>query len=730
MVSSNKKKRGQQRKAAKQQTTASTSAVSPENQLVVYTPNGTYIHPNHHTLTAMRFRLGSGSVTDILLKLTSDDVPTQGISWPNISLDQSGILSSTLHGFLKKCEDETFEALISNVGGDLKSPSLWIKVLLKAVELEPSCMGEIVKNIGPLIRCMCNDTKRLFFKSNKHWQEGILPFVQLVSDMVCNSTDWEVVKTLLKNEGLLASIIQWIFWDEHRPDLVDELSMEKCTGIADLGTAITVELLANAAYNPSAEDGQLLGRIGCVPIVSKDYNPHCRLSYMVELINFIKGNEMKEREREHLKILQSLLYTGDCIDKDVIMGVIDLGTNHAHDYDSAVAVAGLSAGILRKGSKDTPSDTRVAFAIRTGLLEMCLNLVDCFGGHGSFCDEDKLLYNHIESIFYIINDISLHQKTAKAIRSKRIVTEDKLVRLTDTITENDIATNDMSTAIIYNDKCKDLLDMARSILNLNGLYCCRCNKSLRKTEVKQCNGCGRMSYCSRACQREDWLNGHKLTCNKLCTNNNMGLFQGRLQPETVELPDSVRASTKLIELEVNVNMIQLKLFLDHSDVILNQAKALGTPLCDCGVLIDLRRCPPIIKTVKYAESRWSNKESFESSKSEENITRDKGHFESEEEKKGFEASRSKDNITCIYTSKTFFGDNALDQNGEVVQSIQMQRLFPHEWLTQKSNQISDGDKSKQIIGKQICQKAETVNNESYTKDDNLIGKHIGINREN
>lgn len=61
----------------------------------------------------------------------------------------------------------------------------------------------------------------------------------------------------------------------------------------------------------------------------------------------------------------------------------------------------------------------------------------------------------------------------------------------------------------------------------------------------------------------------------------------------------------------------------------------------------------------------------------------------------------------------------------------MQRLFPHEWLTQKSNQISDDDKSKQIIGKQIHQKAETVNNDSYTEDDNkkIRQTHIPIKKE-
>ena len=390
--------------------------------------------------------MGDNSTTEILTKLTSEDVPTNGICWPNISLDQSAVIAIVLHCFLGKCEDETLGKVV--VGGDLESPSLWIKVLSKAVELEPSCVGEISEKIGPLIRSMCNDMTRLFFKSNAHWKESIVPFVQLISDMIIFSTDWEVVNTLLKHEGLLASIIQWIFWDQDvRPDLVNELSVKKCTDITSIAKEVIGDLLKNAANNPSTEDRHLLGRIGCMPIVSKEYGPNCRISYMAELISFIKANEMKEKE--HLKILQSLLYAGDCIDKDVIMGIIDLGTNRLHDYESAVVVARLSGFMLWKRPNNEPCDTRVAAAIRTGLLDMCLNLVDRFGGHESFCDENKSLYKHIESIFCIINDISLHQKTAKAIRSKRIVTEDKLVRLADTITEKN--RNDMSTAIIYND---------------------------------------------------------------------------------------------------------------------------------------------------------------------------------------------------------------------------------------------------------------------------------------
>ena len=79
-------------------------------------------------------------------------------------------------------------------------------------------------------------------------------------------------------------------------------------------------------------------------------------------------------------------------------------------------------------------------------------------------------------------------------------------------------------------KCMELLDMVRSVLDLNGLYCCRCNKSLGKKDMKRCNGCNCMTYCSKACQKEDWLNGHNITCNKPYIDEQSGQFQGRMWP--------------------------------------------------------------------------------------------------------------------------------------------------------------------------------------------------------
>ena len=122
--------------------------------------------------------------------------------------------------FIDKCEDYTFDKVLADrsvlgpltrdaikSGGDLRelqSPSLWIKVLIRAAELEASCQVDIAVSIDPLVRCMGNDTERLFFKSNEHWKEGIESFACLVYNMMIINTDEDsrrqVIKAFLAND--------------------------------------------------------------------------------------------------------------------------------------------------------------------------------------------------------------------------------------------------------------------------------------------------------------------------------------------------------------------------------------------------------------------------------------------------------------------------------------------------------------------------------------------------
>ena len=90
-----------------------------------------------------------------------------------------GVLHAVF-GLSQRCEDETFDKVMADVGGDLNSPSTWIHVLIKASAKEPDCKMMIAQNIVSLVTTMSNDTERLFFKSSKHWKDSIGLFVELI----------------------------------------------------------------------------------------------------------------------------------------------------------------------------------------------------------------------------------------------------------------------------------------------------------------------------------------------------------------------------------------------------------------------------------------------------------------------------------------------------------------------------------------------------------------------
>jgi len=421
------------------------------------------------------------------------------------------------------------------------------------------------------------------------------------------------------------------------------LGSAACGVVVKFGRGITrllVHSIAAVIPNVPTKDMTLLEAIGATPIISKSYDPTCMISYVEGLIHQMKTNGF---DKSDLDSLNTISIAVDCVDKGLITETINLGLNLATEHTCAFSLALAMIPMMRQGAYMNPpygyvNDSRVAFAICAGLIEMYLCFIDRFGEHESFVDESfrgvgSSFYNMISLALRDIHSISLHQKTAKAIRSKSGSIKIELVRL------------QQNTSIARNMECNQLLEMVRSIL-VNGSYCCRCNKSLSKTEVKQCNGCHRMTYCSRSCQREDWLNGHKLTCCTSYKDERSGRFQGRILPESV--PENERANTKMKELETNLNMIQLKLFLDNSEIILAQAEALNIPLYDCDVKFDLRQCPPAIEVTKYTETL------------------------------GFDETRSKENIACIYMSPFYVGDSE--------EGLAMQRFFPHEWLVKRSDQ--------------------------------------------
>ena len=646
MVSSAKKKRGKQRKAAKENKIPSDGVMFYDKE------DGVMIHEEHKKQAVQFVRDCHGPITEML--------STHHVI--NLSLEQSGILSAVLH-FLKLCEYNPFDAVVNtNNNGNLQSPANWIRVVLNAVKYEPSSSMLIAKNIGPLVRCMCNDTTRLFFRSNKHWREGIGSFVSLMYNMIVLNyitiTDPKksvIVDTLLQqHEGLLTSIVQWEFWEDQRADIAEELSVlnnnakfDVCHNISVLGRSITTELIFH--FHHRGHSKEQIQMIGSIPLVSKEYDSTCIVSSVAGFIRRIKTDRWDEEDEDALLIMMS---NEDCIDKSVIREVIDLGLTFVDNHVNAEWILITTSGMVQQWLSfdqgcSKPDDTRVAFAIRSGLVEMCLNFIERFHEHEFFWEgEDSTstsIFKRIKFISEHIHEVSLHNKTAKAIKSKKDTIMKALVHL------------DQNKSIATNIHWKELFDMVMSILDMNGSYCCRCNKSLSKTEVKLCNGCGCMVYCSRACQTEDWLHGRSVTCCKIFTNETAGQFQGRYIPN--EVPENERAARKMKDLEINMNMVQLKLLLDNSEDILRQAEALDLPLYECVVCFDLCECPPTVVVEECGEN-----------------------FLNPEALKGFKKTRSKENITCDYYSYIINGE--LDEDGDVPR-VNMQRLFPLKWLTKK-----------------------------------------------
>ena len=530
---------------------------------------------------------------------------------------------------------------MTEMGGNLPNPVIWIYTLVQAAE-EPDCILQIVQNIGPLVRCMCADTICLFFKSNKYWAESILQFVLLVSTILQHK-EQEATEALLQYEGLLASIVQWGFWEEeYRPDIVGLLRLHfegrsvdsgsACRSIVSCGKGNIDNLLRDAYHRDgsvvSSEDAKKrMESIATTPIISKSYDSTCLVSYVSGLIRLTKVSG----DTESLAMILILVETCNCVDKEVITDVVDLGANFTNDCKSAEIVLIISrAMILYKTDvqRGHPNDTRTAFAIRAGLIEMVLGFIDRFG------EMELPIY---DVIFNFIHTVSLHKKSSKAISHRRSSIEKEVQRLKE------------------NTSCKKQFDMVKSILDLNGTYCCRCGESLDRMSTKECEDCNWMVYCSKACQKDDWFNGgHKLACNMRCKDATMGQFQGRYWPIETQ---STRTESMLEELAINVSKIQLKLFLDNADTILGQARSKGIPLGDCVVWFDTRACPTRVDTRVYSDEIL--------------------HGSSPSCLQGFEATRSEENITCLYCSSLFNGE--VDEDGHEP-NITMQKLYPHKWL--------------------------------------------------
>lgn len=161
-------------------------------------------------------RRGSGVPTWAITKRTSNSANDLRL---RRRLADAGILPAAL-GLLGRCADASFAEVLADVRGgttdgsrdQVASPSLWIDVLVECLygeDMRSEDLREprtlVAENIGPLVRCMIDDSRRELFGDNLFWHMSAGSFVSLLWNLV---TTRSTVSILLQYDGLADMVIQ------------------------------------------------------------------------------------------------------------------------------------------------------------------------------------------------------------------------------------------------------------------------------------------------------------------------------------------------------------------------------------------------------------------------------------------------------------------------------------------------------------------------------------------
>jgi hypothetical protein len=574
--------------------------------------------------------------------------------WFHLTLVNNGLVSVLL-GFLTQCVHEDFNDVVKKVKGNLRTPVDWIEILAH-LGLYEQCKVEIASGIQTVIRCLCDDSKRLFFKSNKYWHEAMPPFLTLVSNLLVPSEDKPsnaitvtVYSVLLQYEGFLESIVEKNFLSSYRPDIVKEYeshqlsvdsktlqafahklirndikTLEYCAyivirNIIVIGNKRNATELDNELNSSISQDGMdLIKHIAKTPVVSRAYDPGCKVYFVVGLIRMLKNDNSRDSadRKDHFAILIMLTV---CFDNYAIAEVVDLGRRCTANIDDAINISRLShCMLLRKNTHGNvyPIDRRIAFAIKSGLLEMCFDFITRFACNPTIqsiaCDakRDELI-RHLVHIAHIIQAVALHLNTSKAIRDRWWQTSDALLPL---------------IPQLKSEQSLQFVEILSSIMDLNEGSCSRCNKPIEWRTALFCEGCRRVAYCGVKCQKEDWRFGtHSSDCSFLARSADV------LELTTFEVKSS-RNKSELTGLRNNIVTSQKKLFLRHKSSLFSQL--LNYPdRSDYIAVFDLSNKQKPITVEHYHDQ-----------------------FKCSKQRKWFEEFRSSDKVVCMFTSQIVNGE--------------------------------------------------------------------------
>jgi hypothetical protein len=375
-----------------------------------------------------------------------------------------------------------------------------------------------------------------------------------------------------------------------------------------------------------SQDGlNLLKTLAKIPVVSRVYDPECNVNYVVGMIRLLKS--VKGTRWRLFDILSLFTNNAHQVDNGIIAEVIELGSkfiatiDEASDNDieeaSDILRIFYSMMMRRADYQVFPIDKRIAYAIKSGLLEMCIGFITRFEcAHGVYGWDE--LMDGLVCIAELIYSVSLHQNTSKAIRDRQCQTVEAL---------NPLLTK------VQSEQFSHFVYILSSVMELNEGSCSRCNKRIEWHTALFCVGCRRVAYCGVKCQKEDWRYGsHSSSCSFLaCSADMMGLT-------TFDVKSS-RNISELTGLRNNIITSQKKLFLRH-EVALSTQLLTYPDRSDYIAVFDLSNEQEPIIIEHYHDRFFYSKQ-----------------------RKWFEDFRSREKVVCLFTSQVLNGE--LDEEGNV-----------------------------------------------------------------
>ena len=190
---------------------------------------------------------------------------------------------------------------------------------------------QIVDNIGPLIKCMCDTKKRELFESKTQWYGSLDSFVRILGNLM---QDADAKGALLKIDGVFDMLLQCIFIKDCRLDIVKEMKQTKSEQAPDFFDGGELNKIAENAQTLifqtnhehrgvkgirsfTPDDGKYFKAMAITPIISSTANGNFSTAPFVHKI----AQKLKKNEEDTRKFcLGTLLLLAGATKNEVSLG--------------------------------------------------------------------------------------------------------------------------------------------------------------------------------------------------------------------------------------------------------------------------------------------------------------------------------------------------------------------------------------------------------------------------